>query len=65
MPMAETREFYQVGLSANTTGISLYIVGLEDKAYLSKTYGEKLGKANITGYCVKFRRTKDTEPQYI
>jgi len=26
-----TREFYQIGLSANTTGISVYIIGLEDK----------------------------------
>lgn len=57
----DTREFYQVGLSANTTGISLYIMGLEDKTYLSRTYGDTLGKANITGYCVKFRRTKDID----
>jgi hypothetical protein len=28
-----TREFYQVGLSANTTGISVYIMGLKDKKY--------------------------------
>src|SRR6478736_6016880 len=29
-----TREFYQIGLSANTTGISVYIIGIEDKNYL-------------------------------
>jgi hypothetical protein len=50
-----TREFYHIGLSANTTGISVYIMGLEDKAYLAKTYGGELGKANVTGYCIKFR----------
>ena len=55
----ETREFYRVGLSANTTGISLYIIGPEDKKYLSETYGSKLGKAKITGYCIKFRSIKD------
>jgi hypothetical protein len=55
----EVREFYQVGLSANTTGISVYVMGLRDKQYLSKTYGERLGKAKITGYCVKFRSTMD------
>ena len=53
------REFYQIGLSANTTGISVYIMGLEDKTYLAKTYGEKLGKASVTGYCIKFKKLKD------
>lgn len=54
-----TREFYQIGLSANTTGISVYILGLEDKTYLAKTYGKKLGKASVSGYCIKFKALKD------
>lgn len=54
-----TKEFYQIGLSANTTGISVYIMGLKDKTYLSKTYGKKLGKASVTGYCIKFKSLKD------
>ncbi len=49
-----TREFYQIGLSANTTGISVYIMGLDDKTYLARTYGGELGKASATGYCIKF-----------
>jgi hypothetical protein len=49
-----TREFYQIGLSANTTGISVYIMGLDDKTYLAETYGGQLGKASVTGYCIKF-----------
>ena len=55
----ETREFYRVGVSANTTGISLYLMGIKDRKYLSETYGKNLGKAKVTGYCVKFRRLKD------
>jgi hypothetical protein len=55
----KTREFYQVGLSANTSGISVYIMGIDDKTYLAKTYGEKIGKANVTGYCIKFKKLKD------
>lgn len=51
----KTREFYQIGISANTTGISVYIMGIKDKKYLAETYGKKLGKANVTGYCIKFR----------
>ena len=54
-----TREFYQIGLSANTTGISVYIMGIEDKTYLSRVYGKKLGKASVTGYCIKFKTLKD------
>ena len=55
----KTREFYQIGLSANTTGISVYIMGIDDKKYLSTTYGDKLGKASVTGYCIKFKTLKD------
>ena len=55
----KTREFYRIGLSANTTGISVYILGLDDKTYLAKTYGKKLGKASVTGYCIKFKTLAD------
>ncbi len=50
-----TRTFYQIGLSANTTGLSVYIMGLADKTYLAENYGKTLGKATVTGYCIKFR----------
>ncbi len=55
----KTRDFYQVGISANTTGISVYIIGIEDKKYLAQTYGNKIGKASVTGYCIKFKTLKD------
>jgi len=55
----KTREFFQIGLSANKTGISVYILGLEDKTYLAKTYGKELGKASVTGYCIRFNKLKD------
>ncbi|MBN8586480.1 MAG: DUF1801 domain-containing protein [Ignavibacteria bacterium] len=54
-----TREFYQIGLSANTAGISVYVMGIKDKSYLAKTFGKKLGKASVTGYCIKFKTLKD------
>ena len=50
-----TQEFYQVGLSANTTGISVYILGFSDKKYLMNKYANAIGKASITGYCIKFK----------
>ncbi len=55
----KTREFYQIGVSANTTGISVYILGIEDKKYLAEKYGKELGKASVTGYCIKFKALKD------
>ena len=56
-----TKEFYQTGLSANTTGISVYIMGIKDKTYLAHNYGKKLGKASVTGYCIKFKTIKDID----
>ena len=53
------REFFQIGISANKTGISVYILGIKDKKYLSQTYGEELGKASVTGYCIRFNSLKD------
>jgi hypothetical protein len=55
----KNKEFYQIGLSANKTGISVYILGIEDKEYLARTYGRQLGKASVTGYCIKFRALKN------
>ena len=55
----KTRDFFQIGLSANTSGISVYILGIKDKNYLAQAYGKNLGKASVTGYCIKFKALKD------
>src|SRR5438445_966892 len=60
-----TREFYQIGLSANKTGISIYILGIEDKKYLAQTYGTKLGKASVTGYCIRFKTLRDINTEIL
>ena len=54
-----TREFYRIGLGANTTGLSVYVLGLEDKTFLANTYGKSIGKASVSGYCIKFKTLKD------
>jgi hypothetical protein len=54
-----TKEFYSIGLSSNTGGISLYIMTIKDKAYLAQTYADALGKATVTGYCIKFKAPND------
>ncbi len=61
----KTREFYQIGISANTTGITVYIMGIDDKNYLVQTYGKKLGKATVTSYCIKLKALKDINIRVI
>src|SRR5690606_20060201 len=60
-----SKEFYRVGISGNTTGISVYILGLDDKKYLAQTYGKRLGKATVTGYCIKFKRLEDIDVEVL
>jgi hypothetical protein len=54
-----TRDFYQIGLSANKSGISIYILGLDDKTFLAETFANTIGKASVSGYCIKFKTIKD------
>jgi len=61
----KTKEFYQIGISANTTGISAYIMGVNDKKYLTRTFGRELGKASVTGYCIKFKTLTDIKIEVL
>lgn len=67
MPHAggRSREFYQIGLSATTSGISIYIMGLDDRTYLTKTYGARLGKASVTGYCIRFTALRNIDTDVL
>ena len=56
---AKTKELFQIGISSNSSGISVYILGLEDKLYLINTFGKSIGKAIVTGYCIKFKKLSD------
>ena len=56
-----TKPFYKVGISANTTGVSVYIMGLANTNYLQETYGKSIGNATVTGYCIKFKTLNDID----
>ena len=58
-------EFYQIGFSANKAGISIYFIGIEDKKYLAETFGKGLGKASVTGYCIRFKTLKDINVEML
>jgi hypothetical protein len=60
-----SKEFYQIGICATTTGISVYLLGLADKAYLTRTYGKAIGKAKVTGYCITFKSLRDISTETL
>lgn len=53
------KKFYKIGLSSNSTGISIYIMGLSDKNFLKENLENSIGKAKITGYCIHFKKLED------
>lgn len=55
----KSREMFQIGISGTSTGISIYLIGIRDKVDLAKQFGSKLGKAKVTGYCIKFKQLSD------
>jgi hypothetical protein len=56
-----TKDWYKIGLTATTKGISVYVFGNDNKTYLKDSYGNRLGKANITGYCIQFKSLADID----
>ena len=40
-------------------------MGIEDKKYLPDTYAKQLGKASVTGYCIKFKKLSDIDPNVL
>ena len=59
------RDFYQIGMSANTVGISIFIMGLKDRTYLPQKFGGTIGNATVTGYCVKFQKVSDIQTEVL
>jgi hypothetical protein len=60
-----TREFFQIGICATTTGVSIYLIGLKDKNILKETFAPSIGKATVTGYCVKYKRLSDLNSETL
>jgi hypothetical protein len=57
----KSREMFQIGISANTAGISIYFIGIRNKMDLAREFGAQLGKAKVTGYCIKFKQLADLD----
>lgn len=55
------QDTFRLGISANSTGLSIHILGLKDKKFLNDFLGTRLGKAKITGYAIRFGKMKDVD----
>lgn len=56
-----TREFYRIGISPNKTGISIYIMGLPNNKILEEKFSSRIGKATVSGYCVKLKTLENVD----
>lgn len=52
-------EWFMVGLTAQKNYISVYINGTDEKQYLVKKHGKKLGKAKLGSSSVSFKSIED------
>ena len=55
----DIKPMYALGISANTSGISIYCLNLKDRNILKDQFGPSIGKAKITGYCINFKTLND------
>ena len=58
-------QLYRIGISPNATGFSIYVLGLMDKEILKTRFANSLGKAKVTGYCIKFKSLKDLDEKIV
>lgn len=61
----KTVEQFRAGISANSSGITVYLMGIEDRNFLRATYGDSLGKAETTSYCFKFKKLADVNSEVL
>jgi len=52
---SKTVEWFKVGLAAQKNHLSLYVNAVEDGEYLSRTYGDRLGKVKVGAASIAFK----------
>jgi hypothetical protein len=60
-----TSSMYQIGLSVNNKGFSIYLLGLSKSINIKEVFTSNIGKAKITGYCIKFNRLSEINMQIL
>ena len=59
------QDTFRLGISANSTGLSIHILGLKDKKFLTDFLGTRMGKAKITGYAIRFGKMRDIDEEVL
>lgn len=59
------QDTFRIGICATSTGLSMYILGLEDKKFLQDFLGDRLGKAKITGYAISFKKMSEIDESVL
>jgi hypothetical protein len=59
------QDTFRIGICATSRGLSIYILGLEDKNFLREFLGSRLGKAKITGYAMSFKKMSDIDESVL
>lgn len=54
-------DWFKVGMVANKTGISVYVVAADENGYLAEQFKPKLGKASIGKSCIRFKKLADID----
>ncbi len=52
---------FRVALSANKTGISLYVCAVDDRGFLVEQAATKIGKASVGKSCIRFKKLSDLD----
>lgn len=60
-PRGRTSEWFLIGLARQKNYLSLYVNAAEDGAYLSRTYGPRLGRAKVGSASVSFSSSDDVD----
>lgn len=56
-----SKAIFQIGISANSKGISIYLMGIRNKLNLVELFGSRLGKAKVTNYCIQFKSIEEIQ----
>lgn len=59
------KDFFRIGISANTSGVTVYFMGIKDRQWLARNFAAGIGKAQVTSYCIKFKKLADIQLQVL
>jgi hypothetical protein len=56
---------FVIGLAGRKTGLALHVTMAVDGKYLTETFADRVGKADVGKSCIRFRRLSDLDQKTI